>query len=117
MTAFRATLEELSEAAILLHVVDLSSPDAAEQCQAVEEILADLDLTDKPRITALNKIDLMPQTFTRGAQLERDGEGAPSQIFLSAQTGLGLDLAAKYLFQPEKCVICATVQFIPSKEA
>jgi GTP-binding protein HflX len=40
----------------------------------------------------MNKIDLMPQTFTRGAQLERDGEGAPSQIFLSAQTGLGLGL-------------------------
>ncbi len=59
VTAFRATLEELSEATILLHVVDLSSPDAAEQCQAVEDILTDLDLTDKPRITALNKIDLL----------------------------------------------------------
>ncbi|MFC2038337.1 GTPase HflX [Chloroflexota bacterium] len=58
-TAFRATLEELSEADLLIHVVDLSSPDAAAQCQAVEDILADLDLTDKPRITALNKIDLL----------------------------------------------------------
>ena len=59
VTAFRATLEELTEAAMLLHVVDLSSPDAAEQCQAVEDILGDLDLRDKPRITALNKIDLL----------------------------------------------------------
>ena len=59
VTAFRATLEELSEAAILLHVVDLSSPDAAEQCQAVEDILGDLNLRDKPVITALNKIDLL----------------------------------------------------------
>jgi len=59
VTSFRATLEELTEASVLLHVVDLSSPDAAQQCQAVEDILADLDLTDKPRITALNKIDLM----------------------------------------------------------
>lgn len=57
VTAFRATLEELAEASILLHVVDLSSPDAAEQCRAVEEILSDLELQDKPRITALNKID------------------------------------------------------------
>jgi GTP-binding protein HflX len=40
----------------------------------------------------MNKIDQMPQTFNRGAVLERDGEGFPSQIFLSAQTGLGLDL-------------------------
>jgi len=40
----------------------------------------------------MNKIDLMPQTFTRGAVLERDAQGFPSQVFLSAQTGLGLDL-------------------------
>ncbi|MFC1918810.1 GTPase HflX [Chloroflexota bacterium] len=59
VTAFRATLEELAEADLLLHVVDLSSPDAAEQCQAVEDILKDLNLMDKPRITALNKIDLL----------------------------------------------------------
>jgi GTP-binding protein HflX len=59
VTAFRATLEELAEAAILVHVVDLSSPDAPEQCQAVEDILNNLELADKPRITALNKIDLL----------------------------------------------------------
>jgi len=59
ITAFRATLEELAEADVLLHVVDLTSPNAMEQCQTVEEILADLDLMDKPRITALNKIDLL----------------------------------------------------------
>lgn len=58
VTAFRATLEELAEASILLHVVDFSSTDAAEQCQVVEDILADLNLSDKHRITALNKIDL-----------------------------------------------------------
>ena len=43
----------------LVHVVDLSSPNAAEQCKSVEDILADLDLMKKPRITALNKIDLL----------------------------------------------------------
>jgi len=59
VTAFRATLEELTEASVLLHVVDLSSTNAAEQCQAVEDVLADLDIIDKPRITALNKIDLL----------------------------------------------------------
>jgi GTP-binding protein HflX len=59
VTAFRATLEELTEASMLLHVVDLSSPNAAEQCQVVEDILTDLSLTDKPRVTALNKIDLL----------------------------------------------------------
>ncbi len=59
VTAFRATLEELNEANVLLHVVDLSSHNASEQCQTVEEILVDLSLADKPRITALNKIDLL----------------------------------------------------------
>jgi len=57
--AFRATLEELAEASLLLHVVDMASPDAPEQCQAVEDILRDLELADKPRITVLNKIDLL----------------------------------------------------------
>lgn len=59
IAAFRATLEELSEASVLVHVVDLASRDADVQCQTVEDILADLDLADKPRITALNKIDLL----------------------------------------------------------
>jgi len=59
VAAFRATLEELTEASALIHVVDLTRKDAAEQCQIVEDILADLNLMDKPRITALNKIDLL----------------------------------------------------------
>jgi len=59
VTAFRATLEELSEADVLIHIVDLTSHNAAEQCQTVEDILSDLELLDKPRITALNKIDLL----------------------------------------------------------
>ena len=59
VSAFRATLEELSEADLLLHVVDLSAANAAGQCQVVEETLADLNLSDKPRLTALNKIDLL----------------------------------------------------------
>jgi GTP-binding protein HflX len=59
INAFRATLEELNEASLLLHVVDLASPDASEQCQTVEDILKDLGLADKPRLTVLNKIDLM----------------------------------------------------------
>jgi len=55
--AFRATLEELSEADILLHVVDFSSHRAPDECQTVEKILSDLKLSEKPVITALNKID------------------------------------------------------------
>jgi len=59
ITAFRATLEELAEASMLLHVADLACHNAPEQCQIVEDTLTDLNLMDKPRITALNKIDLL----------------------------------------------------------
>jgi GTP-binding protein HflX len=59
VSAFKATLEELAEASMLLHVVDITSHNAAEQCQIVEDILAELGLKDKPRLTALNKIDLL----------------------------------------------------------
>jgi GTP-binding protein HflX len=57
VSAFRATLEELHEASVLLHVVDISAHNAAEQCQIVEDIITDLELKDKPVITVLNKID------------------------------------------------------------
>lgn len=59
IASFRATLEELSEADILIHAVDISSHHAAEQCETVENIMKDLQIDKKPRITALNKIDLM----------------------------------------------------------
>jgi GTP-binding protein HflX len=59
VSAFKATLEELAEASMLLHVVDITSHNATEQCQTVEDILAELGLRDKPRLTALNKIDLL----------------------------------------------------------
>ncbi len=59
IAAFRATLEELDEADLLLHVVDLAASDAAEQCQTVEDILQDLKLASKSRITVLNKVDVL----------------------------------------------------------
>ena len=80
VTAFRATLEELSEADVLLHIVDLTSHSAPEQCQTVEEILADLNLTDKPRITALNKVDLLLSS-------DRDWDEEAAANYLSDRCG------------------------------
>lgn len=59
MGAFKSTLEELSDADLLLHVVDLSNPRFEEQIQAVEQILADLDLGHIPQLLVFNKIDLV----------------------------------------------------------
>jgi GTP-binding protein HflX len=61
VAAFRATLEELSEASLLLHIVDITHKNAAEQAQAVEDILSDLGLNDKPRLLVINKIDSLTQ--------------------------------------------------------
>ena len=58
--AFKATLEELVDAHLLLHVVDLSNPRFEEQIRAVDRILRDLDLQDIPRLLVFNKIDLVP---------------------------------------------------------
>lgn len=97
VTAFRATLEELSEANILLHVVDLASHNAPEQCQTVEDILVDLNLRDKPRITALNKIDLLldnGQTWNEESAIsylsDRDDVSNKDTVLISAEKKWGL---------------------------
>lgn len=90
--AFRATLDETIHADLILHVIDACSPVAQEQKAEVEAVLREIGADDIPRIEIMNKIDQMPQTFTEGAVLLRDCEGIASQIFLSARTGLGLDL-------------------------
>ena len=59
VAAFRATLEELEEADLLLHVVDGTSPDVIEQCQSVERTLRELGVDQRPTLTVVNKIDAM----------------------------------------------------------
>ena len=88
VTAFRATLEELTEASILVHVVDLTRHNAAEQCQTVEDILADLNIADKPRITALNKIDLLLDTDKRWGEEEAISYLADERAPLDEKTAL-----------------------------
>ncbi|MFC2041311.1 GTPase HflX [Chloroflexota bacterium] len=97
VTSFRATLEELTEATMLVHVVDLTAHNAVEQCQAVEGILSDLNLMDKPRITALNKIDLLLSSDKDWSEEEvisyLSGQNIPvseNTLFISATRGWGL---------------------------
>jgi len=58
IAAFQATLEELNEADLLLHIVDITHKNAANQCLTVEKILSELNLENKPKITVFNKLDL-----------------------------------------------------------
>ncbi len=86
VAAFKATLEELAEATVLVHVVDASHPGLDDQVAAVEQILADLDLGERPVVVALNKIDRLDGDASLGALLERfRGVG------VSAVTGAGIE--------------------------
>ncbi|WP_242345884.1 GTPase HflX [Anaeromyxobacter terrae] len=84
VNAFRATLEELTDADLLLHVVDASDPRHPEQIEAVEKILASLALDKKQRLLVFNKIDRLPPG--EGAALAHREEGVP----VSAVTRDGL---------------------------
>jgi GTP-binding protein HflX len=81
VNAFRATLEELSEADALVHVVDASNPDWPRQMQAVDATLHDLQLANKPRLVAFNKCDAVA-----GEPPHEAGE-----LCVSARTGAGID--------------------------
>ncbi len=96
VAAFRATLEGLAEADVLLHVVDIASDTASQQCHTVENLLDELQISDTPRLLALNKIDML------GGSIRSDDESAVrryvedlgarvgSAALISADRGWGL---------------------------
>jgi len=99
ISAFRATLEELSEASILLHVVDVASPSAVEQSGVVEDTLRQLELLDKPRITVLNKMDLLlpddklwdeKEALEFLSNREKFGPASENTVLVSARKKWGL---------------------------
>ena len=83
--AFKATLDELQYADLLLHVVDLSNSNFQNQLQEVEEILLQLNLQEKPRIFVFNKIDMLDELPSVGQGLERE-----SCCYVSAVSGQGI---------------------------
>jgi GTPase len=85
VSAFRATLEEVQRASLLLHVADVTSPAAGEQQTQVEVVLRELESQDKPRIYVMNKVDLLPE---KKRESLCDTE---SVIHVSAAKGIGLD--------------------------
>jgi len=87
VAAFRATLEEITEADLLLHVVDVNHPQAAAQIESVEDVLAELEVERLPQIVALNKIDLLPEDASPGDLLPLPSVG----VLVSALTGEGID--------------------------
>jgi GTP-binding protein HflX len=93
VAAFRATLEEIAEADLLLHVVDISHPNALNHFEAVEETLAEIDAKHIPVITALNKIDLLETPQAAQETLLR----YPRAVAISAQEEIGIGELKKLL--------------------
>jgi GTP-binding protein HflX len=92
VAAFRATLEELHDASLLLHVVDVAHPRAVEQVMVVENLLADLGLQGKVIIMVLNKIDLIPgaTNLSDNAVRQQAAHGITDGVLISAVEGVGL---------------------------
>jgi len=96
VAAFRATLEELAEAGLLLHIVDIASETASQQCHIVEDMLADLGLANKPRLIALNKIDLLGGDIESGDEeaviryIDQIGTRVKTAALISADKKWGL---------------------------
>jgi GTP-binding protein HflX len=87
VAAFRATLEEIAEADLLLHVVDISHPNAMNQAEAVHDTLKEIEAENVPMITVLNKIDRLTDPRAARSAVER----FPQAVAISARTGEGID--------------------------
>jgi len=86
--SFQATLEEVAEADLLLHVVDASHPQAAEQIKAVEVVLQEIGAWGKPTVVALNKMDLLTGDAPVRARFQRE---FPQAVPIAAKSGENLD--------------------------
>jgi GTP-binding protein HflX len=84
--AFRATLEEVGQADLLLHVMDASAEDLAEREAAVETVLREIGAADGPRVSVLNKADQLGEARALALQAAR-----PGSVVISARTGAGID--------------------------
>jgi GTP-binding protein HflX len=93
VAAFRATLEEIAEADLLLHVVDISHPNAMNQANAVIQTLEEIEASHVPTITVLNKIDRLsnPEAARHAVDL------FPQAVAISARTGEGMDDLLEYV--------------------
>ncbi|MFO7646682.1 ribosome rescue GTPase HflX [Halomonas sp. 3H] len=91
--AFRATLQEAAEATLLVHVIDAADPDRELNVAQVEAVLDEIGALEVPSLKVMNKIDLLDSA----PRIERDGEGRPEVVWLSAQEGRGLELLAQAL--------------------
>jgi GTP-binding protein HflX len=86
--AFRATLEEVTQASLILHVVDAAASEKQERMEEVNAVLAEIGAEDVPQLLVWNKSDILGAT---GELIRRDARGKPVSVQVSSLTGLGID--------------------------
>lgn len=91
IAAFKATLEEAAEADLLLHVIDASAEDVNENIRAVDEVLVEIGAGELPVLHVMNKIDCLPTVQPHIDKAGTDSEDMPYRVWLSAQSGAGVD--------------------------
>ncbi len=94
--AFHATLEETLEADLLLHVVDAHHPERHQFMEQVDKVLAQIGAEQVPRIQVYNKVDLLTDQSPR---IDRDAQGKPYRVWVSAVTGEGIELLKQALIE------------------
>jgi GTP-binding protein HflX len=108
--SFRATLEEVVEAALILHVVDAASRHRREQMREVDRLLTELGAHEKPQLLVLNKCDLVgPEAARAMAEAERTAGGRAGVVAISARERTGLDELARTI---EACVPADPLQTV-----
>ena len=113
MAAFRATLEEVAEADLVLHVIDAASPERDRHMAAVRSVLTEVEAAEVPRVHVYNKCDLLGPDELRRLQASE-----PQALFISARTGAGRDelleaIAARLSLDVQR----VTLEFDPRSEA
>jgi GTP-binding protein HflX len=111
--AFKATFEETLEAALLLHVLDISHPAAEEQTKAVDAVLAELGAHGKPTVTALNKIDRIEHREIARRWMQRIPRSAP----ISATDGTGLGELLELIEEQFAAELCIATYRVPQRDA
>jgi GTP-binding protein HflX len=104
VAAFRSTLQEASEADLLLHVIDAAAEDREDTIYQVNQVLNDIDAAKIPQLMVFNKIDLLDDV---APHIDYDADGKPVSVWISAQNGVGCDLlqqALSELFASNKVI-------------
>lgn len=103
VAAFKATLQETREATLLLHVIDCADENSLNNIDAVQTVLTDIDAGEVPQLLVMNKIDALDDVEPH---IDFDEQGKPLRVWLSAQTGEGIDL----LFDALKAILSGQIR-------